>query len=103
MAIKDRALLEVNLQGIQRSVSINALQSTDIRAHVTGITNSVEDKYLVSSVVLGLKNVEEEIVRAEVDLGGAMVVADNAVKLNELLEATSDIFADRKPSETDDD
>lgn len=103
LAIKDRALLEVNLQGIQRSVSINALQSTDIRADVTGITNSVEDKYLVSSVVLGLKNVEEEIVRAEVDLGGAMVVADNAVKLNELLEATSDIFADRKPSETDDD
>ncbi|PRB66808.1 hypothetical protein [Arthrobacter sp. MYb213] len=100
--IKDRALLEVNLQGIQRSVSINALQSTDIRADVTGITNSVEDKYLVNSVVLGLKNVEEEVIRADVDLGGAMIVADNEVKLSELLEATSTIFADRKPSETDD-
>lgn len=102
LAIKDRALLEVNLKGIQRSVSINALQSTDIRADVTGITNSVEDKYLVSSVVLGLKNVEEEVIRADVDLGGAMIVADNEVKLSELLEATSTIFADRKPSIAED-
>lgn len=93
--ITERKLLQVDLKGIQRSVSVNAVQSTDIRADVTDVTTSVEDRYLVSSVTLGLKSPEDELVRAEVDFGGSMISASGDIKLSELVEATTTIFESR--------
>lgn len=97
-SIADYTLLEVNLKGIKRTVSINAIQSTDIRKDVKDITESVEDKYLISSVVLGLKNTEEEVVRADVQLGESLIIADSEVTLNEITEAATSIFSHRKTS-----
>lgn len=93
--IKERNLLQVDLKGIQRSVSVNAVQSTDIRADVTDVTTSVEDQYLVSSVTLGLKSPEDEVVRADVDFGGSMITASGDVRFSELVEATTVIFESR--------
>jgi hypothetical protein len=93
--IEDQTLLQVDLRGIQRSVSVNAVQSTDIRADVTDVTTSVEDSYLVSSVALGLKNTEDEIVRVEVDFGGSMVSAPTDVRLSDLVKTATTVFDSR--------
>ncbi|MGO4189282.1 hypothetical protein [Pseudarthrobacter sp. TAF60_1] len=93
--IADQTLLQVDLHGIQRSVSVNAVQSTDIRADITDVTTSVEDSYLVSSVALGLKNTEDEVVRVDVDFGGSMISAALDVRLSDLVETATTVFDSR--------
>lgn len=95
-SLSGHTLLEVSLKGIKRSVSINSLQSSDIRKDVNDITESVEDKYLIDSVTLGLMNLEDELTRVDVHIGDSLLTAESDIKIVELLNAATSIFSYKK-------
>ncbi|WP_280466866.1 hypothetical protein [Nocardia cyriacigeorgica] len=97
-ALAQFRLSTVQLNGIARTITINAAESDNIREDVEEIVRSVEDTYYVSEVRLRLPSLPEgEYTEASVKLGANLVVAQSNVSLFDLLNAAFSVLDYRNP------
>lgn len=85
-------LIKVDLRGLRRSVSVNAVQSDDIRQDVTQIATSVEDTYFVQAVTVRTNGPDGSDVDTGVDFGQALAVSDGDCVLGDLVALTEDFL-----------
>lgn len=70
--LKEFDVIEVTLRGIDRTITISAGKSNDVKGDATAVSNSISDNYFVDSVTLQLGTIDEERV-GRLDLGEGLV------------------------------
>lgn len=89
--------LRVNLQGLRRSVVVNAVESDDIRQDIADITETVEDRYYVQEVAVSARGAEDDEVILDVHLGQRLATCPDDCLLEDITRITTDLLVTPSP------
>ncbi|MBF4999326.1 hypothetical protein IRT45_19445 [Nocardia sp. BSTN01] len=92
-------LARVVLRGIRRSVSIDAVESPDVRSDVEDVANSLEDRYYVTEATLRVPSSTSEDGQTDlvVDFGGSIIRAKDSASIRDLITVASQVLNYRSP------
>lgn len=99
-SLAGRRLARVALHGIRRSVAVSAEQSPDVRGDVEEITQSLDDHYFVSEVVVRVQSSggRDGFADARVDFGGSIVHAAQGARLRDIVDIAATVLSYRNPA-----
>lgn len=103
-ALSGYRLSGVALQGLRRSVTIDAERSDDIRRDVEEVAASLDDEYLVTSLRVRVPAVEGDgVAEIEVDFGAGVVKSGGpGASINDMVHAVGQILKYRAPFSSED-
>lgn len=98
-ALSGYRLSGVALQGLRRSVTIDAEGSDDIRRDVEDVAASLDDEYLVTSLRIRVPSVDRDgVAEIEVDFGAGVVKSTGSgASINDMVFALGRILKHRNP------
>ncbi|MGW6699806.1 hypothetical protein [Nocardia sp. NPDC055049] len=96
-------LARVVLHGIRRSISIDAVESPDVRGDVEDVANSLEDQYYVTEATLRVPSNTSEDGQTDlvVDFGGSVIRAKDSASIQDLVTVATQVLNYRAPVESE--
>jgi hypothetical protein len=99
-SLSDYRLSGVSLQGIRRSVSVDAEQSDDVRRDIDEVANSLEDNYVITKArvrVAGVGDNAEQSAEVDIDFGASLLKSNQLASISDLVGIVGKVLKYRNP------